>query len=131
MVASLSPAPGKPLPGEPDIHINNVNTYHSRLKEWTRRFLGVATRNQLSGWHRALEASAELLDPQAGYSQRWAKPTNSSPHKSVRVSFRESQIPSLGHLRESSLSGYFYPGEKNVNRKIHGATDEILRVHPL
>ena len=39
------PAPGKPLPGEPDIHINNVNAYHSRLKEWMRRFHGVATRN--------------------------------------------------------------------------------------
>ena len=41
----LVPAPGKPLPGEPDIHINNVNAYHSRLKEWMRRFHGVATRN--------------------------------------------------------------------------------------
>jgi transposase-like protein len=59
------PAPGKPLPGEPDIHINNVNAYHSRLKEWMRRFHGVATRNlpNYLGWRRALEASAGT-DPQ-------------------------------------------------------------------
>ena len=61
------PAPGKPLPGEPDIHINNVNAYHSRLKEWMRRFHGVATRNlpNYLGWRRALEA-AEPVNP-----QRW------------------------------------------------------------
>jgi hypothetical protein len=55
------PAPGKPLPGAPDIHINNVNAYHSRLKEWLGRFHGVATRNlpNYLGWRRALEASAE------------------------------------------------------------------------
>ena len=55
------PAPGKPLPGQPQIHINNVNAYHSRLKEWMRRFHGVATRNlpNYLGWRRALEASAE------------------------------------------------------------------------
>jgi transposase-like protein len=55
------PAPGKPLPGAPDIHINNVNAYHSRLKEWLRRFHGVATRNlpNYLGWRRALEAFAE------------------------------------------------------------------------
>ena len=54
------PAPGKPLPGEPGIHINNVNAYHSRLKEWMRRFHGVATRNlpNYLGWRRALEAGA-------------------------------------------------------------------------
>jgi len=59
------PAPGKPLPGDPDIHINNVNAYHSRLKEWMRRFHGVATRNlpNYLGWRRALEASAQA-EPQ-------------------------------------------------------------------
>jgi len=61
------PAPGKPLPGEPEIHINNVNAYHSRLKEWMRRFHGVATRNlpNYLGWRRALEASAEPIGPQS------------------------------------------------------------------
>jgi transposase-like protein len=54
------PAPGKPLPGDPGIHINNVNAYHSRLKEWMRRFHGVATTNlpNYLGWRRALEAGA-------------------------------------------------------------------------
>jgi len=60
------PAPGKPLPGAPDIHINNVNAYHSRLKEWLRRFHGVATKNlpNYLGWRRTLEASAEQTNPQ-------------------------------------------------------------------
>ena len=38
-------------------HIQNVNAYHSRLKEWTRRFHGVATKylpNYL-GWRRMIE----------------------------------------------------------------------------
>ena len=39
------PAPGKPSPEAPDLHINNVNGYHGRLKEWMRRFHGVATKN--------------------------------------------------------------------------------------
>src|SRR3954468_13212700 len=37
-------APGKPSPQAPDFHINNVNAYHGRLKEWMRRFHGVATK---------------------------------------------------------------------------------------
>ena len=52
------PAPGKPSPEAPDLHINNVNAYHGRLKEWMRRFHGVATKNlpNYLGWRRALEA---------------------------------------------------------------------------
>ena len=34
------PAPGRPEPEEPQFHINNVNAYHGRLKEWMRRFHG-------------------------------------------------------------------------------------------
>jgi hypothetical protein len=51
-------APGKPSPQAPDFHINNVNAYHGRLKEWMRRFHGVATKNlpNYLGWRRALEA---------------------------------------------------------------------------
>ena len=54
----LVPAPGKPSPEAPDLHINNVNAYHGRLKEWMRRFHGVATKNlpNYLGWRRALEA---------------------------------------------------------------------------
>jgi hypothetical protein len=46
--------------------MNNVNAYHSRLKEWKRRFHSVAKRNlpNYLGWRRALEASAEPIDPQ-------------------------------------------------------------------
>lgn len=52
------PAPGGPLPDAPKLHINNVNAYHSRLKEWMRRFHGVATKNLPSylSWRRTIEA---------------------------------------------------------------------------
>ena len=38
-------------------HINNVNGYHSRLKNWLRRFNGVASSylHHYLGWFRALE----------------------------------------------------------------------------
>jgi hypothetical protein len=38
------PKPGGPRPEAPDLHINNVNAYHGRLKEWLRPFHGVATK---------------------------------------------------------------------------------------
>ena len=54
-------APGKPHPQAPDFHINNVNAYHGRLKEWLRRFHGVATKNlpNYLGWRRTLEAMGQ------------------------------------------------------------------------
>jgi len=54
----ILPSPGGPMRGAPDFHINNVNGYHGRLKEWLRPFHGVATKylaNYL-GWRRTLEA---------------------------------------------------------------------------
>jgi len=59
------PAPGKPTPEAPHLHINNVNPYHSRLKQWLNRFNGVATKNlpNYLGWRRALEAWGQPLDP--------------------------------------------------------------------
>ena len=49
-------------------HIQNVNAYHSRLKEWTRRFHRVATKylpNYL-GWRRMIERNQALSpSPQA------------------------------------------------------------------
>jgi transposase-like protein len=59
------PAPGKPNPDAPDLHINNVNAYHGRLKEWMRRFHGVATKNlpNYLGWRRALEAMGNRVNP--------------------------------------------------------------------
>ena len=59
------PSPGKPAPEAPHLHINNVNAYHSRLKQWLRPFNGVATKNLPSylGWRRALEAWGRHVDP--------------------------------------------------------------------
>lgn len=56
--AHILPMPGKPNPRAPDFHLNNVNAYHGRLKEWLRRFHGVATKNlpNYLGWRRTLEA---------------------------------------------------------------------------
>jgi transposase-like protein len=61
------PAPGKPTPEAPHLHINNVNAYHGRLKQWLSRFNGVATKNlpNYLGWRRALEAWGGQLAPQA------------------------------------------------------------------
>ena len=58
IAAHVLPRPGKPHPLAPDYHLNNVNAYHGRLKEWLRRFHGVATKNlpNYLGWRRALEA---------------------------------------------------------------------------
>ena len=59
------PKPGGPKPGAPDLHINNVNAYHSRLKEWLRPFHGVATKNlpHYLGWRRTLEAFDKTVQP--------------------------------------------------------------------
>ena len=40
-------------------HVQNVNAYHSRLKDWMRRFKGVATRylDSYLGWFRTIERS--------------------------------------------------------------------------
>ncbi len=60
------PKPGGPLPGAPELHINNVNAYHSRLKEWLRPFHGVATKNlpHYLGWRRTLEAFGKINEPE-------------------------------------------------------------------
>ena len=59
------PSPGKPSPAAPHLHINTVNAYHRRLKQWLNRFNGVATKNlpNYLGWRRALEAWGDKLDP--------------------------------------------------------------------
>lgn len=58
IAAHVLPKPGKPTRQAPNYHLNNVNAYHSRLKEWLRRFHGVATKNlpNYLGWRRTLEA---------------------------------------------------------------------------
>ena len=54
----ILPKPGGPRPEAPNLHINNVNGYHSRLKEWLRPFHGVATEylDHYLGWRRTVEA---------------------------------------------------------------------------
>jgi hypothetical protein len=56
----------KPTAQAPHLHINNVNAYHGRLKQWLARFNGVATKNlpNYLGWRRALEAWGDLATPQ-------------------------------------------------------------------
>lgn len=60
------PAPGIPKPEAPELHINNVNAYHGRLKEWMRRFHGVATKNLPSylSWRRTIEALSSTSTPE-------------------------------------------------------------------
>jgi transposase-like protein len=61
------PAPGNPRPEAPEFHINNVNAYHGRFKEWMRRFNGVATRNlpNYLSWRRTSEALGDAATPEA------------------------------------------------------------------
>ena len=63
-------SPGKPTPEAPHLHINNVNAYHGRLKEWLRPFHGVATKylDRYLGWRRTVEA----LGTEAG-RQDWLR----------------------------------------------------------
>ena len=44
-------------------HIQNVNSYGSRLKGWMRRFNGVATKylDSYLGWHRANDREGDTL----------------------------------------------------------------------
>jgi hypothetical protein len=54
----ILPKPGGPRPEAPNLHINSVNGYHGRLKEWLRPFHGVATKylGHYLGWRRTVEA---------------------------------------------------------------------------
>lgn len=67
LVMHVLPAPGLPRPEAPEWHINNVNAYHGRLKEWMRRFHGVATANLPSylSWRRTIEAFGTSHSPTA------------------------------------------------------------------
>ena len=65
MACQILPSPGGPRPEAPNLHINNVNGYHSRLKEWLRPFHGVATKylNHYLGWRRTVEALGDGAQP--------------------------------------------------------------------
>jgi len=79
----ILPLPGKPNPSAPDFHINNVNAYHGRLKEWLRRFHGVATKNlpNYLGWRRTLEA----LGPNATPAHLILGPIGLGPYQQITV----------------------------------------------
>ena len=48
------------------LHIQNVNAFNSRLKEWMRRFHGVATKylGNYLGWRRMLERYQNKIKPE-------------------------------------------------------------------
>src|SRR5271165_814857 len=48
------------------LHIQNVNAYGGRFKQWLRRFNGVATKYLQSylGWRRWLERDEDIITPQ-------------------------------------------------------------------
>jgi transposase-like protein len=57
-------------------HIQNVNAYHSRLKNWMARFHGVATRylpNYL-GWRRMLERYSAAITPEHCLQESLGRP---------------------------------------------------------
>ena len=63
----ILPAPGGPRREAPNLHINNINAYHGRLKEWLRPFHGVATKylDHYLGWRRTVEALGRGAHQQA------------------------------------------------------------------
>lgn len=62
----ILPTPGGPRPKAPNLHIDNVNGYHGRLKEWLRPFHGVATKylDHYLGWRRTVEALGGDIQPE-------------------------------------------------------------------
>lgn len=59
-------------------HIQHVNGYHRRLKEWMQRFHGVATRylRNYLGWRRMLERYGRKADIPIACMRRWDAPCN-------------------------------------------------------
>lgn len=50
-------------------HVQNVNSYHSRLKGWMRKFKGVSTKylDSYLGWFRTVDCSPEALHKPASF----------------------------------------------------------------
>ena len=99
------PSPGKPTPQAPHLHINNVNAYHSRLKQWLSRFNGVATKNL----RRATSAGAAPSKPGARRSRsakldqqrnrQWAIPTDNA----IRALLSSKPLSSFASIQNDSL----------------------------
>ena len=60
-------------------HIQNVNSYDSRLKGWMRRFHGVATKylENYLGWRRMLERYKTTITPAICLAEAIGRPLNS------------------------------------------------------
>jgi len=45
-------------------HVQNVNSYHSRLRDWLKRFRGVSTRylNNYLWWHRFMDMNRRMAN---------------------------------------------------------------------
>ena len=87
------PAPGKPTPEAPHLHINNVNAYHGRLKQWLNRFNGVATKNlpNYLGWRRALEAWGHQARPKLDQGAIGIGPYQQLTLSEPRILFQNSE----------------------------------------
>ena len=50
-------------------HVQNVNSYHSRLKGWMHKFKGVSTKylDSYLGWFRTVDCSPEALHKPASF----------------------------------------------------------------
>jgi len=55
-------------------HIQNVNNYDSRLKNWMRRFNGVATKylDSYLGWYRACDRNGGTISASRALTAAWA-----------------------------------------------------------
>ena len=106
------PSPGKPTPEAPHLHINNVNAYHSRLKQWLSRFNGVATKNLPSylGWRRALEA--------------WGQPTR--PAKMDPQRNRKRALPTDNAIRAGGYRPFY--GKRRAAIRRNGRRKAVCRV---
>jgi hypothetical protein len=74
---------GKADTTAPHLHINNVNAYHGRLKQWLNRYNRVATKNlpNYLGWRCALEAWGQQLDP-----PKWMKGAiGDGPYQQIKL----------------------------------------------
>ena len=84
----------------PHLHINNVNAYHGRLKQWLSRFNGVATKNlpNYLGWGAPSKPGAANSPRQA-----WIKGAiGNGPYQQLipRLCWLTQGIPNLRRGRQ-------------------------------
>ena len=87
-------------------HIQNVNAYISRLKDWLRRFKGVATHYLPTylGWRRMIEREGDLTQLASSCRLR-LKPqlqTRTEPWQAPRHLYSASGIEQLINVSNAS-----------------------------